>query len=375
MCISSLRKAQVAVAVLVGLGVAQAALAVDFTFPSVNISPVTTTEQLVPLNPAGAPAVQFDTYTVTVNWSNLTPPPSDAFSNEARMRLVGGPNVYAGGATGTAGLAPGSGAAANSNPTTLTWTGDMNTPYTGGNPMSIGARTTFTGSQAAWSNVTVKVGQSVIPTGGTYSMDDGTAEDSIGVTGTGTFDMVWLNRFPVQSGGEKITDVQVAFGNPGNTSTGVTNGAPVDILLYEDVNGGSPTDAVLKATVSGTVQNINSNSFVNFDMPDTVINGTLVVGALMRNLPNNNAFIAGIDQTDPDLSNRSFLGFTTATTTPPSPLDPNNLGSMGANFGSTDSFGLPGNFLIRATGVPVPEPTSLGALALAGVFGLRRRRA
>jgi len=371
----SLRNARVAVAVLAGIGLAQSALAVSYTFPSVNIPNVTPTEQLVPLNVAGAPNSVFDQYTLTVSWSNINPAPNDAFSNEARMRLLSGATPLVGGATNTSGVAASSGSNSNSNPTTLTWTGDLNTPYTGGSPLSVGARQTFTGSAANWNNVSLTVSQSVIPTGPNYQIDDGSAEDSIGVNGTAPFDMVWLNKFPVQAGGEKIEKVQIAFGSPGNTSTGLTNGMPVQVLLYEDTNGGSPTDAVLKTSVNGTVQSLNSNTFIDFDTPDMEIHGTLLVGAVMRNLAGGQSYIAGIDQTDPDLSNRSYLGFTTGTTTPPSPLDINNLGSMGANFGSTDGFGLPGNFLIRAVGSPVPEPASIGLIALAGLFGLRRRRA
>ena len=371
----TLRRARVALAVLAGLGVAQSALAVSYTFPSINFANVTTTEQLLALNVAGAPNSVFDQYTLTVNWSNITPPPNDAFSNEARMRLLSGATPLVGGATSTSGVAAASGAASNSNPTTLTWTGDLNAPYTGGQPLSVGARQTFGGSAANWNNVSLTVSQAVIPTGPNYQIDDGTAEDSIGVTGTAPFDFVWLNKFAVQAGGEKIEKIQVAFGNPGNTSTGAPNGTPVQILLYEDTNGGSPTDAVLKTTLNGTVQNVNTNTFVDFDISDTVVTGTMLAGVVMRNLPGGNAFIAGIDQTDPDLSNRSYLGFTTGTTTPPSPMDINNLGSMGGNFGSTDGFGLPGNFLIRAVGSPVPEPASLGMIAITGLCALRRRRA
>src|SRR5215216_6069356 len=98
---SSLRKARVAVAVLAGIGFAQAALAASFTFPSVNIPGVTPTEQLVPLNVAGAPNSVFDQYTLTVNWSAVTAPPNDPFSSEARMRLLSGATPLVGGATNT----------------------------------------------------------------------------------------------------------------------------------------------------------------------------------------------------------------------------------------------------------------------------------
>src|SRR5947208_3074418 len=136
MLTSSLRKARVAVAVLAGIGAARSALAVSYTFPSINFPAVTPTETLMPLNVSGAPNSVFDQYTLTVNWSAVSPPPpSDPFSSEARMRLLSGATPLVGGATNTSGVAASSGAAPNSLPTTLTWSGDLNAPYTGGQPL------------------------------------------------------------------------------------------------------------------------------------------------------------------------------------------------------------------------------------------------
>jgi hypothetical protein len=364
------RVTSVSVAAFAALGVSSVALAVPYTFPTFNIGNVTLTEVLTNLNVSAVPAGPYDKYSMTVNW---TPGAGDPWSNEARLRILTGGTPLVGGGTSTSGVSPISGQAPNGNPTTLTFSGDFNGVYTGGNPLSVGARQTFGGSNAFWNNVALTIDKSVPPSGPDYILDDGTAEDAVGITGTNPFDIVWLNRFPVQAGGEIIESISIAYGSPGNTSTGYNANTPVEVLLYEDANGGSPTDAVLKASVTGTTQNVNNNVFVEYDIPDTLISNTLLVGVVVRNLPGGNAFIAAIDETDPTFNNRSFAGFTTTGTTPASPLNINNLASLGANFGSIDSFGLPGNWLIRAKGRPVPEPTVLGLLGAGAVLGLRRR--
>lgn len=205
----------------------------------------------------------------------------------------------------------------------------------------------------------------------TYAHDDSQAENGVGITGTTPFDIIWLNLFPVQSGGEVITNIRASFGSP--TDVRVYNGLPVTALLYEDTNGGSTTDAVLRASVPGTIQNANSlvSAFVDFDIPDTLVNGNFLVGILARNVPGGNGFIAAIDETDPDVAGVSFAGFTVGT-----PLNENNLASLGANYGTIEGFGLPGNWLVQANAVAVPEPASMSLVALgACAFGWSRRRA
>src|SRR5262245_4221236 len=84
-----------------------------------------------------------------------------------------------------------------------------------------------------------------------YVLDDGSSELAIGIDPNE--DQIWFNRFDVQAGGDVITSISVAYGRPGGPSA--LDGLPVTIVLYEDTNGGSPLDAVLKASLNTIVAN------------------------------------------------------------------------------------------------------------------------
>ena len=205
-----------------------------------------------------------------------------------------------------------------------------------------------------------------------YSIDNGTAEDSVGFgpAGTGN-DLVWMNTFPKVAGAEKITTISVAYGTPAFPG-GATNGTPVRILLYNDPDGGSPQNAVLLVDFPGVVAGANTNTFITYDIPDTVIaSNTLVAGVLMANsLGATNPYPCALDTDPPAEAQRSFIGFGAANT-----VNPANLGALGGNFLAEEAI-APGNWLIRANGVAVPEPTSLGLVGLgASMLVARRRRA
>jgi len=205
-----------------------------------------------------------------------------------------------------------------------------------------------------------------------YQYDDGQANDATGVSGGPTpYSIIWLNLFPVQPGGEVITRIRASFGRPFDPLIGSYNGLAVTALLYEDTNGGSTTDAVLRTSATGTIQNAGSipSAFVDFDIPPTLVTGNLLAGILARNLPQG-YFVAAADTTNP-VPGVSFVGFTIGT-----PLNENNLASLGGNYGGVENFGLSQNWLVRAVGTTVPEPGSLGLMALSAcALGCVRRRA
>jgi hypothetical protein len=194
-----------------------------------------------------------------------------------------------------------------------------------------------------------------------YSLDDGTADNSLGVTGGGT--LTFGNQFTVVPGGETITSVSIAWGTP--AFGGIANGTPITAKLWSDPNGdGQPDDSILLSSVNGVTSQAGANTFITYDFPDvTFLPGqSFFVGATITH--NNNEFPAAFD-TNPPISNHSFAAVGT------------NFNSGAINIGT--AFG--GDFLVRANGVSsVPEPGSVALLLGMGTAGslfavsrLRRR--
>lgn len=196
-----------------------------------------------------------------------------------------------------------------------------------------------------------------------YQIDDGSAELALGID-PGE-DMIWLNTFPVEPGGEVITSISASFGRPGLAT--VLNGLSIGLLLYEDQNGGSPQDAVLKSRTEATVANANTNVLNNYSIVPTEVHGTLVAGVLFRNTTNEQKFIGAVDRTAPTFTNRSYAGFAVG-------LDEFNLSSIPAGqFQPLEGFNISGNLVVRAVGQAVPEPASFSSV-VAAVWALRRLR-
>jgi len=225
-------------------------------------------------------------------------------------------------------------------------------------------------ARAQWSSVGYQQGN---PGGGTeaneYQLDDGVAENSIGLTAGGSF--AWLTKYTATAGKTNITNIKVAFGTP------VTlNGLPVTAYLWSDPNNdGSPADAQVLAQASGVITGanpsvpINNPTFVNFDIPDTNRNvgQNFFVGVIVQHLAGQ--FPAAIDQTAPLPGPGVTWGAFNTT-----PVDPNNLGGNSlTDFFTLSSSGLHGKWLIRAD-AGVPEPSCLALVGLTGLVGLRRRR-
>lgn len=208
-----------------------------------------------------------------------------------------------------------------------------------------------------------------------YIIEDGTSEQSIGLGATSNNDIVWLNTFPTVAGAEKITSVSVAYGANGFTGVSATNGTPVTILVYNDPDGGDPANGTLLASVPSTVQNTNTNIFNTVVIPGgAVVGSNFAVGVIMRAAQGaTNPFPAAEDTTAPSLAGRSWISFDG-----PNAVNTSNLAATpAANRGFIETFGstLVGNWLVRADGVAVPEPASLGLLGLGTLALVRRRRA
>ncbi|MEO7723413.1 MAG: hypothetical protein ABIU29_01805 [Chthoniobacterales bacterium] len=194
----------------------------------------------------------------------------------------------------------------------------------------------------------------------TYMVDDGTAEDAIGLTVGG--DIIALNKFAVLPGAETIATVSIAWGTPAFPDPSL-NGLPYTVAIWSDPNGdGSPTDAVLLNTAGGVVASQGTDTFILTDIPDTTITTTnFFVGFLITH--SGGQFPAAFDQTAPTFSNVSYAAGGASG-------DINNLNNNEIPVASIESLGLVGNWLIRAdaTGEPSPTPTPTPTIPPAGAL-------
>lgn len=173
----------------------------------------------------------------------------------------------------------------------------------------------------------------------TYMIDDGTAEDAVGLTAGG--DIIELNEFAVIPGSETITSVSIAFGTPLFPDPSL-NGLSYTVLVYSDPNGdGNPNDAVLLTTAPGTVSAQGTDTFITTTItPTTITTPNFFVGCEINDTVAGQ-FPAAFDETPPTLSNRSYIAGGANG-------DINNLNNNDLPVAPIESFGLIGNWLVRA---------------------------
>lgn len=178
-----------------------------------------------------------------------------------------------------------------------------------------------------------------------YTVADGVAELTVSIDPAEA--LVWMNTFPVDPGGTYIDTVRVAYGRVGGPSA--LNNLPVRILLYEDANGGSPQDAVLRWSFTTVIANANTNVLNVYRLPAMLVQGNLVAGALFANGTAVSKGVGALDTTAPSFTDRSYVGFAAT-------IDPANLGAIPAGqFGTMESFGTTGNFRVEAHGRVVDD--------------------
>ena len=184
----------------------------------------------------------------------------------------------------------------------------------------------------------------------TYAIADAAAELAVSIDPGEA--MVWMNTFPVDPAGTYVDAVKMAYGRVGGPSS--LNGLSIRVLVYEDANGGSPQDAVLKWSTSTVIANANTNTLNTYRLPATLIHGNLVAAVFFDNQTALSKAIAALDTTAPTLAGSSYLGFAEI-------LDPANLGGIpAAQWGTIEGFGSVGNFRIEAHGRNVDD----GAVSL-----------
>ncbi|TWT36085.1 hypothetical protein KOR34_09840 [Posidoniimonas corsicana] len=187
-----------------------------------------------------------------------------------------------------------------------------------------------------------------------YRADDGGAEMVRG--GPAGFDGLLGNLFSAQPGGEVITAIQVAWGTPLNPGHAPAD-TPVEVLLYDDPNNdGLLNDLVLLSSGAGVISSPDSNTFVNYPLAPTRVQGTFFAAVIVRDLPGGPSPIA-TDQGD-------FQGVTFTQLSPD--IDTSAISPM-FSFPMTD-----GNAMVRAVGVPEPLSASIVLLAGASVLATRR---
>jgi hypothetical protein len=120
--------------------------------------------------------------------------------------------------------------------------------------------------------------------GDVCAYDDGTTEDSIGLTAGG--ELGWMHRMGSIGTTTTVTDILTAWGTPGGAS--IPAGQTATVHIWDDPNDdGNPNDAVLLASKSTTVMNPGTDLLqtVTLATPITV-SGVFFIGAVTANVPN-----------------------------------------------------------------------------------------
>lgn len=173
-----------------------------------------------------------------------------------------------------------------------------------------------------------------------YSISDGAAELALSIDPSES--LVLFNTFAVDPAGVYIDQVRIAYGRVGGPTP--LNGQAVRILLYEDLDGGSPQNATLLWSFDTTVANGNTNTLNLYAVPLIRVRHTLVAGFYYRNINPLPVFIGALDTTPPHFAGRSYFGFAAS-------IDPANLGAIPpSQFMTQEASGNSGNYRIEARG-------------------------
>jgi len=171
-------------------------------------------------------------------------------------------------------------------------------------------------------------------------VDDGSAEDAIGLTGGGQF--LWLNRFTPDPAEYPFTldQVWMLFRDSANV------GEAIELVIWEDTDGdGDPgTGATFRSAENVTVLANDNTTWSVYDLSSPVFfagPGDVVIGAVNRD--DTGTHPAAIDTTASQV--RSWVGLYSGDPPDPPTLPPD------ADWGTIDSMGFPGNWMIRGSGV------------------------
>lgn len=192
----------------------------------------------------------------------------------------------------------------------------------------------------------------VVPFGtAAYQHDDGTNEANIGNNDGGTAtQFLWMNRFDVQLADSNprlaVLEVHV-FWDPTPTSGGVVGNA-ISIEIFGDSNTDPADGAVHRHTENTQIAQVGT-SFDVYPMStppefDITLEPSFLVSVVNRWVTTgvtSEVFPAALDQSTS--AGNSWAATYASGTVPTPPVIPSD-----DQFGTIDSFGLPGNWLIRA---------------------------
>jgi len=163
-------------------------------------------------------------------------------------------------------------------------------------------------------------------------LDDGSAESAIGIGGTSSF--IFFNRFTPDPSlfPFELTSYQVYF----RSAMGVTVGDKLNLFVYEDADSNPANGAALLLNYPVTIKALDTwNEYIPALAEPLVIQGPgdVLIGIEALETPGTSYYPASIDTTNSQ--QRSWTG--------------NSFLDLGS-FGIIDSFGYPGNWMIRGYG-------------------------
>jgi len=330
-----------------------AALGVAYTFPTFADPAVTPTWR--GQNLAGAPAGTYTAFEVLVDWTAVSGNP---WSNESRVYF----GSTAGGGTGTnptgAGTAHTTAARtsvngqSNGNPlNNLRFAGLFDINYTGGNPLALNFRQTFSGSTSNWQNIRVKIGEaSDIFTAPTVAEDLGSLHaGETKRTFTYQAGQVQWYKFTLTQDVNSADGEFITIDTLGSSLSGGTFGAnDTEIALFG-------ADSLVKG---------NNDDFDGDGAgPNPLLRESLLLAGSQAASGFPVATGTGINMGANLLAGEYYLA-----------LSPYNL-NVGAGWtASVTPSGTPVGNIRFEINTNVPEPATLSLLALGGLTLLRRRR-
>jgi len=178
-----------------------------------------------------------------------------------------------------------------------------------------------------------------------YQLDDGTGDQLVGPPSAGV--LAWIQHFNPIGRPKTITHVSTIFGLPSQPNLTVPAGTPVTVYLWDDPdNLGNLHDAVLLAQGSGTVQDVDTGTFVHIPLDTTVtVYKNFFVGVAVEH--DTEHYSAPLD------NDTTSLGRAWYVSVPPGSFDPVDLTNNNPAPFTMDTTPWPHVWMLRADALPL----------------------